>query len=218
MDPYVYFKLYIGNIPVVINLCVSPSVVSDSLRPHELQPARLLCPWDSPGNNTGVGCHFLLQGIFPTQGLNPGLWHCRQILYQLNHREALVAKAIDTKVKVKERDAVRSKIWSSPLPLHRDCGGKWRYVTTGEALRFGEHASIYLAATDVKTTVFYPNMQILSRPCGSGGILLGMGNKPDKQSLHRGEKTLNFLRASFFWALTWSCLDMLEVLCEGTPG
>ena len=38
------------------------------------------CPWDFPGKNTGVGCHFLLQGIFPTQGLNPGLPHCRQML------------------------------------------------------------------------------------------------------------------------------------------
>ena len=41
----------------------------DSLQPYELQPARLLYPWDSPGKNTGVGCHTLLQGIFPTQGL-----------------------------------------------------------------------------------------------------------------------------------------------------
>ena len=48
-------------------------------------PARLLCPWDSPGKNTGVGCHFLLQGIFPTQGLNLGLLHCRQILDQLSY-------------------------------------------------------------------------------------------------------------------------------------
>ena len=39
-----------------------------TLRPHGLQPARLLCPWDSPGKNTGVGCHALLHGIFPTQG------------------------------------------------------------------------------------------------------------------------------------------------------
>ena len=38
------------------------------------------CLWDFPGNNTGVGCHFLLQGIFPTQGSNPGLPHCRQML------------------------------------------------------------------------------------------------------------------------------------------
>ena len=47
--------------------------MSDSLRPHGLQPDRLLCPWDSPGKNTGVGCHFLLQGIVPIQGLNPHL-------------------------------------------------------------------------------------------------------------------------------------------------
>ena len=42
--------------------------------------ARVLCPWDSPGMNIGVGCHFLLQGIFLTQGLNPGLLYCRQML------------------------------------------------------------------------------------------------------------------------------------------
>ena len=42
------------------------------MRPHELQPTRVLCPWDFPGKNTGVGCHFLLQGISPTQGSNSG--------------------------------------------------------------------------------------------------------------------------------------------------
>ena len=42
-------------------------------------------PLDSPGKNTGVGCHFLLQGIFPTQESNPGLLHCRQILYWLSY-------------------------------------------------------------------------------------------------------------------------------------
>ena len=46
---------------------VSRSVVSDSLQPHVLQPARLICPWDSPGKSTGVGCCALLQGIFLTQ-------------------------------------------------------------------------------------------------------------------------------------------------------
>ena len=55
----------------------SCSVVSDSFRPCGLQPARLLYPWDFPGKNTGVGCHFLLQGILPTLGSNPGLPHCR---------------------------------------------------------------------------------------------------------------------------------------------
>ena len=45
-----------------------------------------LCPWDFPGKNTGVGSHFLLQGIFLTQGSNPGLLHCRQILYQWRYQ------------------------------------------------------------------------------------------------------------------------------------
>ena len=43
-------------------------------------------PWNSPGKNTGVGCHFLLLGIFHSQGQNPGLLHCRQILYHLSHQ------------------------------------------------------------------------------------------------------------------------------------
>ena len=55
--------------------------MSDSLQPHGLYS-----PWNYLGQNTGVGSVVLLQGIFPTQGLNPGLLHCRQILYQLNHK------------------------------------------------------------------------------------------------------------------------------------
>ena len=50
------------------------------------KPAGLPCPWDSPGKNTGVVSHSLLQGIFPTQGLNPGLLHCRWILYRLSYQ------------------------------------------------------------------------------------------------------------------------------------
>ena len=46
----------------------------------------LYSPWNSPGQNTGVGSHSFLQGIFPTQGLNPGLPHCSQILYQPSHK------------------------------------------------------------------------------------------------------------------------------------
>ena len=55
-----------------------------SLWSYGRSPARLLCPWNSPGKNTGVGSHSLLQGIFPTQGSNPGLLHYRQILYHLS--------------------------------------------------------------------------------------------------------------------------------------
>ena len=59
----------------------SHSVLSDSLRLHGLYT-----PWNSPGQNTGVGSLSLLQGIFLAQGSNPGLPHCRQILYLLSHK------------------------------------------------------------------------------------------------------------------------------------
>ena len=64
--------------------CSVISVVSDSLRPYGLKPARFLSPWDSLDKNTEVGCHALLQGIYLTQGLNFCLLHFlhyRQILY-----------------------------------------------------------------------------------------------------------------------------------------
>ena len=62
----------------------SRSVVSDFLQPHGLYSS-----WNSPGQNTGMGSLCLLQGIFPTQGLNSGLLHCRRILYQLSHKQEI---------------------------------------------------------------------------------------------------------------------------------
>ena len=56
---------------VCVCVCVSHSVMSNSVQPHGLYTARLLCPWNSPGKNTGVGCHALFQGISLTQGSNP---------------------------------------------------------------------------------------------------------------------------------------------------
>ena len=63
----------------------SRSVVSDSVRPHRLYLTRLLCPQDSPGKNTGMGCHALLQGIFLTQGLKPCLLHWQAGSLPLSH-------------------------------------------------------------------------------------------------------------------------------------
>ena len=65
----------------IIDVSRSCSVMSNSLR----LPG-LYSPWDSPGQDTGMGSCSLLQGIFPTQGSNPGLPHCRRILYQLSHQ------------------------------------------------------------------------------------------------------------------------------------
>ena len=55
-----------------------------TLQPQGLQPVRLICPWNSPGKNTEMGCHSFFQGIFLTQGSNPDRPHCRQILYRLS--------------------------------------------------------------------------------------------------------------------------------------
>ena len=70
-------------------MCVRHSVVSDSLQPHGLQPARLFCPWDFPGKNTGVSCHFL-QGIFSTQGSNSCVLHQQSGSLPLHHQGSLL--------------------------------------------------------------------------------------------------------------------------------
>ena len=76
----------------IIGICAQSLQSCPTLRARGLQ-ARLLCPGDSPGKNTGVGCHALLQGIFPTQGLNPGLLHVscidRWVLYHCASWESL---------------------------------------------------------------------------------------------------------------------------------
>ena len=73
--------IYLIKYTISENESESHSVVADSLQPH-----RLYSPWNSPGKNTGVGTHSLLWGIFPTQGSNPGLPHCRWILYLLSYK------------------------------------------------------------------------------------------------------------------------------------
>ena len=65
---------------------LSHLVISNSLRPHGMQLTRLLRLWNSPGKNTEMCCYVLLQGIFTTQGLNPGHPYCRRILYHLSHQ------------------------------------------------------------------------------------------------------------------------------------
>ena len=70
-----------------ISICSKVSESCPTLcDPRDSSPPRLLCPWNSPGKNTGVGSHSLLQEIFPTEGLNPGLPHCKRILYCLSHQ------------------------------------------------------------------------------------------------------------------------------------
>ena len=86
-----YLKVKVRDAQSCLTLCdpvdcrvhgvLQARILSDSLRPCGLQS-----PWSSPGQNTGMSSLSLLQGIFPTQELNPGLLHCRRILYQLSHK------------------------------------------------------------------------------------------------------------------------------------
>ena len=95
----------------------SCEVVSDSYNPMDCTLPDS-CPWDSPGKNTGVSCHFLLQGIFLTQESNPGLLPCRQIFYQLSWRLALF---------------VMAKKWKQPkCSLIDECIKKMWYMYTME--------------------------------------------------------------------------------------
>jgi len=70
----------------ILDLLLTLESESHSVQSNSLQPHGLYSPWNSPGQNTGVGSLSVLQGIFPTQGSNPGLPHCRQILYKLSHK------------------------------------------------------------------------------------------------------------------------------------
>ena len=77
------YKKIIIRMHVSLKESESHSVVYSSLQPHGLYS-----PWNSPDQNTGMDSYSLLQGIFPTQQSNPGLLHCRWILYQLSHQES----------------------------------------------------------------------------------------------------------------------------------
>ena len=90
---YRHFYLYLCMCVCVCVCVLRHSVMSNSLQPHGLQLARLLYPWNSPGKNAGMSSRSLLQGIFPTQGSNPGIFptqrsnlHWRQSLYCLSDR------------------------------------------------------------------------------------------------------------------------------------
>ena len=73
-----------------VMLCLVAQLCLTLCDPMNCSPPGSSVHGDSPGKNIGVGCHALLQGIFPTQGSNPGLLHCRQILYHLSHQKSRV--------------------------------------------------------------------------------------------------------------------------------
>ena len=89
-----------NDLTYLLPFIVVRSVVSDSLRPHWLQPARLLCPWDFPDKNTGVGCHFLLQGMFLTWRSHLHFLHGQADSLPLSYLESPMVCHIQAKISV----------------------------------------------------------------------------------------------------------------------
>ena len=108
----------------------------------DYKPTRLRCPWNSSGKNTGVDCHSLLQGIFLTQGSNPGLLRCRQILHCLSNQGSPSVKeshnirssltiCTDTcqyhEVTVSHAGYIASKTWNTHTHTHTHTSYYWKY-------------------------------------------------------------------------------------------
>ena len=83
----IFYPISVKNLSnQCVHVCSVASVMFNFLQPHGLQPIRLLCPWNFLGQNTGVGCHFFLQGIFLPQQLNPYLLHWQAGSLLLSHQ------------------------------------------------------------------------------------------------------------------------------------
>ena len=118
---------------------------------NSVQPQGLYSPWNSPGQNTGMGSHSLLQGTFPTQGSNPGLLHYRQILYQLSHKGSphftykgavmedqgprlSSSSFLYLSIREKGKEYMLTE-WTSPeWTLQLPCEATWKYKQAREAL------------------------------------------------------------------------------------
>ena len=113
-----YYKTYLKD-----NLNIqSTEIHSQKKEIIQNQPLGFLCPWNSPGKNTGVGCHSLLQGIFPTQGLNLGLLHCRQILYHLSHLGSLSTDSQTHKSILNKAYYLKTLVKKLPHSIHYNSG------------------------------------------------------------------------------------------------
>ena len=150
---YIYICMYIHS-----RICIyieSESEVTQSC-PTLCDPMDcslpVLCPWDFPGNSPGVDCHFLLQGIFPTQGSNLGLPHCRQTLYHLSHQGSWILLS-----HVKERNNAICNNMNGIIDYHTKWNKSERErqipydITYIWNLKHGTNEPIYEKETDSQT-------------------------------------------------------------------
>ena len=118
------------------------------------RPTRLLCPWNSPGKNTGVDCHFLLQRIFSSQGSSPCLLHCRQILYCLSHQGKINWGIFKFWVYFSKFDANQAK-WEVVRMLHIQELGERLYREDAREAKEGNYLSGWSSCIVWKSWVGY---------------------------------------------------------------
>ena len=175
----------------------SYSVVSNSLQSRGLNS-----PWDSPGQNTGVGSRSLLQGIFPTQGSNPGLPHCRWILYQLSHEGSSRILAW-----------VAYPFWSGSSRLRNWTGVSCiagRFLTSWATREAQEHSHFLLYANSFNTTQRrrHPAPSPHASSCLRWEIILGFLHQ--KHLLSEGEQQL--CSGMFASQTAWEPGDSVSIL------
>ena len=153
----------------------SHSIMFNSLWSHGLYS-----PWNSPGQNTGVGSCCLLQGIFPTQGLNPGLPPCRQILYQLSHqgsprtlwvadnKEIFLAPWTQTSVRIGGRHHVSQVAWLNFLRG----GSVWRSIAFPLLVQSSCSYSSRLSSFVSGGSEILPGVSCWASRCGQGNVIL----------------------------------------------
>ena len=168
--------------------------MSNSVRPHRRQPTRLHCTWDCQGKKTRVGCHFLLQGIFLTQGSNSHLLYCWQILYHWATREAqctLAAAAKSLQSCLTLCNPIDGSPPGSPIPgilqartlewVAISSSNAWKWKVKGKSL-----SRVRLLATPWTTAHQAPPSMGFSRQEYWSGVPLPSPNVP----LGRGKNSL----------------------------
>ena len=137
-----------------------------------LWPHGLYSPWNSPGQNIGVDSCILLEGIFPTQGLNPGLPHCLWILYQLSRKGS--PRILEWVAYPFSRECSRHRNWTM---ISRFAGGFFTNWATGEAPPPPFSLVIYFIHSSVYIQVF-PSGAVVKNPPANAGDARDMGLIP----------------------------------------
>ena len=117
LKQYIYIYIHTHTHTHIHNCCyclVAKSCLT-LCNPLNYRPTRLLCPWDFPGNNIGVGCHFLLQGIFPAQELNPHLLHWQVDSLPWATWEAYIYVYVNLYIYIDTQTYIHTYIWITLL-------------------------------------------------------------------------------------------------------